>query len=216
MVPPHCAPTLEASLSPITWASRQGLIGEQAVVPRSSGASFTGTEDRLPSYRRLSVLRRSRYWSPSSPLPTTLALLATKTKGRSATPALPVEVPHIRISREDRRHGERKAARMAKQMPPHVRDLSVSIISAMGAEEHGAPGWRCPPARRGLDARSQPSLAFAVALAEQLGDADERRLVVAAPGEAGHEDAGQSSERPGSHPSRLGAQGRGRKANAPL
>ena len=48
----------------------------------------------------------------------------------------PLSVPEIRLSRDQRRHGEREAARMAKRHPPDVRQLSAAIISAKGAEEH--------------------------------------------------------------------------------
>ena len=50
-----------------------GLSGRAAVVPRSSGGSFTGPEDHLHSCRWLSRLRRPRYSSPSSLLCATVA-----------------------------------------------------------------------------------------------------------------------------------------------
>jgi hypothetical protein len=63
----------EGLVSPVTWADGGAYWAERTVVPRGSGGSFTGTEGRLRSCRRLSWLRRSRYSSPSAPLGKTVA-----------------------------------------------------------------------------------------------------------------------------------------------
>lgn len=48
----------------------------------------------------------------------------------------PLDVSEIRLTREHRRHGAQEAARAAKKMPMAARQLSATIISARGAEDH--------------------------------------------------------------------------------